>query len=511
MDIRKDSDIKVSDVMKNHSFKPSNSSKKVLSNSAIYAVSGILQKCFSFFLLPLYTSFLSTEDYGITNVASGFLNTMSFIVSLSLYSAVMRFYVDYKNDGEKLKRFYGTVITFVFISSVFFICVLSIAHTALSTYVFKGIDFFPKIAICLLSLGFFCQHEIYDSILRSQQKAVKCSVLTILYFLITVSCNILFVVHYKMGANGVLLSTLISTFLYTCYFLIDIFIKKSVTICIDIKLLKEALRYSIPIIPHNLSTKFVELFSIVLIGGTKSLGVVGIYSIAAQFGGISDALQNYVNQAYTPWLFDQLKCHNDGFRETISRVARVLRLLFGFIFVCIGLFSQDYIFIFLDKSYMDAWHYVPLVVIVYSIKIPYYFYVSMLLYYKQASKKLFIATVSGSLVNVLLSAFAIPRWGAYGSIAADAVAMVIRVAIVYCIGSRYENIGLYLKDFVKSFCLILVVMTIGLLPSYYNNLQAFSISNFLYKTIIVLVCFVCLYAFNRKEIKRILDSYKHKG
>ena len=81
------------------------SGKKVILNSVIYSVSGLFLKCFSFFLLPLYTAYLTTEDYGITSVATSFIGTMSYVVSFSLYSAIKRFYVDLKDKPDTLKRF----------------------------------------------------------------------------------------------------------------------------------------------------------------------------------------------------------------------------------------------------------------------------------------------------------------------------------------------------------------------------------------------------------------------
>ena len=503
----------ISDTKKNEDnekLKSLNSNRKVLSNSVIYSISGILQKCFSFFLLPLYTAFLSTEDYGVTNIASSFLNTASFIVSLSLYSAVMRFYVDYKNDKEKLKRFYGTVISFVFVSSILFISVLSIGRRLLSKYIFVGVSFFPTIAICLLSLVFFCQHAIYDNILRSQQKAIKCSILSVLYFLVTVAGNIVFVVYFKMGANGVLLSILIATFLYTCAFAIDVFLQKSVTICIDFRLLKDALHYSIPIVPHDLSTILVDLLSKVLIGGANSLSAVGLYSIAVQFGSISDTLQYYVNQAYTPWLFEQLKNKNEECQISIGHVVRMLCSTLGLFIIGIGLFSQDYIFLFLESSYKSAWHYVPLIIIVYSIKMIYYFYVSIILYYKQAAKRLFIATLSGSLINALLSAAAIPLWGTYGSIAADTVGIIIRVTIVYFISIKCEGIGLHIADFIKCICIIFVFMFFGLLPSYIYHIEAFNILNFMYKSFLILTYLIILITAYKEDIKILLKRTRQK-
>ena len=139
---------------------PKSDSKRVISNSIIYTISGLLQKCFSFFLLPLYTAYLTTEDYGITSLSSTFIMTMSFIVSLSLFNSIMRFYVDYKQDQTKLKRFYGTVSNFVLLSSLLWFVLLTIFRRPLSHFVFTDIDYYPIIAVTLLSLAFNCQHSI---------------------------------------------------------------------------------------------------------------------------------------------------------------------------------------------------------------------------------------------------------------------------------------------------------------------------------------------------------------
>ena len=89
--------------------------KKVLENSFLYIFSSLLVKAVGFLLLPIYTLFLTTDDYGVTNLVTGFLNVATFIVAFSLYSAAIRFYIDFKDDRIKLKRLYGTIISFVLI------------------------------------------------------------------------------------------------------------------------------------------------------------------------------------------------------------------------------------------------------------------------------------------------------------------------------------------------------------------------------------------------------------
>ncbi len=462
------------------------SPKRVVTNSVVYSISGLLTKCFSMFLLPLYTAYLTTEDYGITSIANSFCSVMSFIVALSLFSAIMRFYVELKGDGERLRRFYGTIIVFCFISATLCGVLLSLLKNPLSKYIFSGVDYYPVIFICLLNLVFSVQHTIYTNILRSQQKALKNSVLSLIYFFVSVGLNILFVVIFQLGAVGVLLSSAFTNGLFFLYFICDMIREKAICVCLDLALLKEALKYSIPIIPHNLSTHIATFVSNTLIGGTASLASLGVYSVAMQFGHLADTIQGYVNEAYAPWLYEQLHDSCDGYKKTIRSTVRMLIAVLGLFILGITLFSQDYILIFLDETYSDAWRYVPMIVFVYLVKTIYYFYVNVLFYYKKASRLLFTATLTSSIVNVLFSAFMIPLYGVYGSIIADIIAMLIRVCIVTVISLRYEDIGLHISDFVYNILIVLGFILVAMLPSYLKPMNGFSYLNFGYKSLIII-------------------------
>lgn len=488
----------------------STSTKRVVVNSIVYSFSGILLKCFSFFLLPLYTVYLTTEDYGITSIATSFIGTMTFIVSLSLYSAVMRFFVDLKNEPEKLKRFYGTITLFTLASGIFWLALLTAFRDLVSKKIFSGIDYYPVIIVCVLALIFTCQTTIYDDILKSQQKALKSSIITIVTFFVTVGFNILLIVVFKLGALGSLLSTLITQLLYTLYFWGDMIVHKQIQFCIDLELLKDALKYSIPIIPHNLATKLALLISKVLIGDAASLASVGIYAVAAQFGDIADTLQGYVDKAYQPWLYEKLKERDESYKESIRSTVKMLIAVLGLLFVCIALFAHDYIVLFVNKAYGDAWKYIPLMILVFSIKTIYYFYVEVLFYHKKASRLLFIATLSSSLINILLSYFIIPVYGIIGSIIADAIAMLIRVAIVFSFSLKFENIGLKVQDFILNFITIALFIGIGLILSFTKYQYTFSFINLGYKIIVVGVYVALIYFKYKKQIVPLIRSLANK-
>ncbi len=485
--------------------KKKGSGSKLVLNSILYSFSGLLTKCFNFFLMPLYTAYLTTEDYGITSLVHTFLTTMGFVVAFSMFSAVTRFYVDLKHDPEKLKRFYGTIVSVVFISSAFFGVLLTIFRAPLSKYVFSGVDYYPVIFVTLISLAFHCQHIIFDLILRSQQKALKSSIFSLIYFCTTALFNIIFVVVMRMGAIGSLLATLISYVWFTAYFIIEMLAKKTIKFCIDLNLLKSALKYSIPIMPHNLSTYIALLISKILIGDRVSLAGLGVYSVASQFGGLSDTIQGYVDHAYGPWLYEQLHDGKPGHKTAVRKNSKLLISVIGLFFIGISLFAHDYIILFVEKSYADAWKFVPLIVTAYTVKTMYYFYVEVLFYYKEAAKKLFWATLTSSLLNVFLSFFLVPAYGVNGSIYADILAMIVRVLIVYFFSRKYD-VGLRINDFIINLFIVLAFMFGGLIPSYLWFPYEFSFVNFGYKVLVVLIYMGLVFFIHRKRLMPLLNS-----
>lgn len=471
------------------------SRSKVLSNSIIYTLGGVITKCFAFFLLPLYTAYLSPEDYGITSIVTTFLNISSFVVSFSLFAAVLRFYVDFKDDSRKLSVFYGTVYLFILISSIFFLLLLYVSRTLLTDFIFIGVDFYPIVMACLVAMIFNCTHTFFDTILRSQQNAKKATILSVIYFFLNAGFSVLFVVPLHLGAFGIVLAILIAGMIYTLYMTIEMVCKKQIDFKFDFHLLKSALKYSIPIIPHNLSPHVAMMVSKVLISSRCSPALLGIYSVATQFGSLADTVQIYVNQAYGPWLFEKLNNHDDSKKE-IRSVSRLLATLIGGVFILITLFAHDYIVLLVDHQYVSAWHYVPAVILVFAVKTAYYFYVNVLFYYKKAARILFIATLTGSIACVILAFLLIPQIGLYGAILADGLAMVIQVAIIFKISLKYDDVGLKMHDFINNILIVSIFFVVGLLPSFFFYDDAFSIYNLLYKIFIsvayagiVLMCY----------------------
>lgn len=484
------------------------SKMKVVKNAIVYSFSNILIRAFNFFLLPLYTIYLSTEDYGTINLVKNFTGVMSIVCVFSTYAAVSRFYADYKDDKDKSARLFGTLITFTAISSVVFLVMSCLGKNLLSLYIFKGVSFFPIIITAIISIGFSCIYNMYQYILKGTERANKSAILSIVYFFIMLGFNIFFVVLCKMGAFGTVLATLITNAILTGYIMISLIRNHEIKLGIDVMILKEVLKYSIPLMPHDLSTVITSLFSSIFINYSYNLNSLGLYSMACQFGEIADTVQASANTAFQPWFFTQMNNSKKSDYKEIHKLSYTLVWIYSIIFLGIALFSQDVIILFLDERYKLAWTLVPLIAVSYSIKTIYYFFVNVLFYHKSTSKFIFISTLASSLLNVILSAILIPYYGALGSIYADIIAMIVRVAVIVSISNRVDNIGYKINKFLKISGLEICFMITGLYFSYTRYLDSFSINNFMYKVVVFLgYCIIVLFT-QRKNLKAIINANK---
>ena len=484
---------------------------KVLENSFFYMFSSLLVKAIGFFLLPVYTYFLTPEDYGITNLVNGFNSVATFIVAFSLYQAVMRFYVDYKNDREKLKRFYGSVTCFVFLSSLVFLLVSIAVNELIVSLFFEGVDFFPVVLIALVTLCFLSVHSVHQSMLQGMQKGKKLTLINIVVFLIQVALNLVMIGVLRMGAVGVLLAALIVNVGYMVFMLIDVRRNDLMEFCLDKRLLKEALKYSIPIMPHNLSTHIASFASRIFINREGSLGAVGLYGVAMQFGALVDIVQVSVNKAFAPWFYDVMNRRDKEAKEEILEMSRLLLILYSLVYLVIGLFSQEVVILMTNENYTLAWTAIPILVVGYSIKSIYYFYVNILFFHKEAARRIFIATVSGSLADILFAAILVPLAGMYGAAIAFLIAKVIVVSIVVFMARKYNDIGFRIGGMLRTILPSFAFMSIGLFFSYTKYTEEFNLQNLLYKLAVLCLYLLIIRIKYRKFLKKYMVRLKNKS
>lgn len=478
----------------------------VFFNSIMYTIGNLLLKSFSFFLIPLYTRCLTTEEYGITNLASGFYTVLAYAITFNTQKALVRYYVDFKDDNERVKLLFGTSITFVFVVSFIFITGFSIMRKIVTPIFFPGLPFFPIALLSSLIAVVSGIYIFYQEILRGMQEAKFSILLSYLYFFLLLASNVLTVVKLHLGAFGVLVSIFFVNFIMTITMFWDLSKRNMLKIGIDINILKTILKYSFPLMPHTIAYNVSDYVTKVVISEHLTLSVLGVYSLSAQFGNVADVVLNSIQSAFQPWMFNILKEKQNSAKSALANVTYLLLWLYGVFFISIALFSKEVILFMVNDGYQNAWRYVSAIVVVIALKSPSYFYMNFLYYDINKTKYIFYPTVIGSIANIAITIAAVPIWGIWGSILADFVSMVLRTyALIFLVRDEIKKYYSQIKIIGLSIFPIVFII-IGVLLSYLKKVSCSFVLSFICKFIILLSYLILFYFVNKKNIINILKE-----
>lgn len=485
------------------------SDNSLFKNSALYTIGNLLLRAFSFFLIPLYTTYLSTEDYGLINLASGFYTLASVFLTVCLQYAVVRYYADFKNEREKVARMYGTVINFILLLSVLFLPLCLLFGGIISKLFFCGISFYPIIFMSVIISIVMGLYTVYQDILKGMQLAKKSIILSYLFFFLLLAFNLLAVIAFHSGATGVLVATMCVHVMMVVIMFIDLRKHGLFELCIDRVILKELLKYSLPIVPHNIAFNVQTFATRVIINKSLSLSALGIYSLASQFGSIADVVLSSVQNAFQPWFYGEMNKQNKGTNKIIARLTYGLIWLYGFFFIVLGLYSHEAVLIMSSADYYEAWLYVPFIVLSVSLKIPLYFLINFLYYDKTKIRFLFVSTLIGCVINVFFTFVLVPNFGIYGSILADIVSLLVRFMFVGFIVKSMVVEFYSLKKLIGLSILPMLFLAVGIIPSYIVYSSSIDMQNILIKAFVVGVYVLIALFFNKSFVRGVIAKIRN--
>ena len=406
---------------------------RLIKNSFFYTAFQALQKGVGFLLLPLYTAYLSPDDYGtlgLITACTGFLNIFFLFV---MDGACGRFEYVYP-DPEERKTTWGTGLRFVVVNSLALGAVVFVFRDYVIAPFLSGIPFFPCVAVGLATLVIGGPSAVYLAKLRARQDGLSYSVLNLIGFSTAVAFTVLFVVKFRAGALGVLGATLISTGVSS---LIGVHrLWKEGGARFSPARAKELLAYAAPLIPHLVASWALVLVDRLYLHHFKGPAEVGLFVIAFQIGSLIAFLSGALNQAYAPWFFEETEKGEAG-RRQIARVAQALTTFYGFVGFSISLFAQEIVQLMTRGDYQKAWTVVPLIAFSSVFGGLYYVFVNPL--FLKKTKWVPLVTLGSAGLGMLFNWILIPRWGGMGAGAAALISGFASSAIALALSAKKEN------------------------------------------------------------------------
>lgn len=364
--------------------------KRLLKNTGIIAIGNLSTKVITFLLLPLYTSILSVEEYG----------TIDYIITLSLFTipivsflmdeAIFRFLIDCKNFLEK-KKIISSAVFIMFIGIVLFIVVMyPILYYIKYKYIFLYLLFTITNII----------NMIISSLLRGFGETNAYAIYNFLSSLLQIILNILFVAIFYWGILGMLSAMIIGKIIISIVYIFLLRLWKYISFkSVDKKLVYGLLRYSIPLVPSNLSWLTINLSSRLIIMNTMNSSYVGIYAISSKFSSIMDFIYSFF---YQSWKESSARVMNDNDKNEFYNL--VYKYLKSFMYPSVLLMIAIMPMIFsllISDSFFDAINYIPILLIATYFSNIAAFYGGIFTAYKD-TKILGITTIISAVLNLVL-------------------------------------------------------------------------------------------------------------
>ena len=403
---------------------------KLLKNSSIYTLVMVLQKGIGFFMLPLYTAYLTPTDYGIQAVVTSVSSFLSVFVTLGLDAAAQRFYYKYKAGEIEIKKIYGTVAVAILLNAVLIGVLFITGHKFLIDPIIGDIDFYPYVLLGILFVVVNPVYLLYQGYLQASQNGVAYGINSLANTVLHIGLVILFLVKFKMGVLGVLLTQLIVAVVFFIYVFVRFLIKLNLRW--DKPIMNAAFKYSLPLLPHTLANWSNGTIDKLLVNDIRSTADTGIYGLGQQYAGVMSITANAINQAYVPWFFQKA---DSGDLHSVRKVSNVMVAAICMIAMMLSIFSREVLGLMISNPQYDGVYVIiPYLVFAFVFQSVYFFFVNVL--FLKNTGVIFIITVSSVVFNVLLNLLLIPRIGIMGAAIACMITYFLKSVFALIISRR---------------------------------------------------------------------------
>lgn len=381
--------------------------KSLLQNSLLIFGGNIGAKIITLLMMPLYTKWLSVEDYGLTDMLTVYVTLLLSVVSCCIPSALFVF--PHEAEKEMQKKYFTSGICFNYFTMSITALVFFLVSLAAAYYGIKN-SFVDNIWFIYLLLIVTILQEQCQQFCRSTGHMYIFS-LTGLVFTIAVTVYSFCLVP-KYGVTGYVSSMILANLTAALFSFIggrlyEFYSFKSVDVCA----IKEMLRYSMPLIPNSIMWWLVNAMNRPLMESNLGLHDIGIFAVANRFPGILSMVFGVFTTSWTISVLDEYK--KEGFAIFYNRIFKIVFSLLTIILLGIVFTSKLLVTTFADESFIDAWHFVALLSLGTFISCISTF-TGAVFSASRKSKYYLYSSIFGAVASLIFNFIFIPLWGING-------------------------------------------------------------------------------------------------
>lgn len=278
-----------------------------LKNAGLYFIGNSLPKVVAFFLLPIYSKYISPQDFGYFDLSQSYIYLLIPIISLEIYLGMMRFLRE--NEGSEEN---SAIITNGFSFLSLFILVVGIS--ALIPQLYLNIPYFRSILLLLIVLML---QRYYSSVCRGLGNNKLFVFTGMMSSFLVVGINYVLIVYFNMKIESLFYSA-IAGFLYQVIH-VELYLKLRKHIRISAfswKMLKKLILFSIPLSVGSILYFFLNSYNRYIIEENLGLIANGYFAIAGKFTLFISFLTSAFTMAWQDYSFAPQDAENRNERFT---------------------------------------------------------------------------------------------------------------------------------------------------------------------------------------------------
>ena len=461
--------------------------KDLAKNTAIVSIGKICTQLITFFLLPIYTAVLSNEEYGVVDLLNTLTSLLLPIATLQIEQGIFRYLLDCRENKEKQTTLITTVSKFILVQSA--ICIL--IFLCASPFIHNEYKYFLMANLLMGILS-----SISLQICRGLGDNKTYAVGSFITGALTVILNVMFIVAFKWGAYGMLIATAISNLLCAIY----VFVKKKIYKYIDIKqndkkLLKDIIKYSVPLIPNMISWWIVSASDRTIISAVIGVAQNGIYSAANKFSGIFSTLYSVFNLTWTESA--SININSEDRDEFFSKIFDFIVRFFGSL--CLGTIAvMPFVFgILVNEKFAESYYQIPILILgsVFNILVS---FLGSVYVAKKLTKEIAKTSIIAAIINIVLNIALINQIGLYAASISTVIAYFAMFIYRWIDVKKYVSIKTN-----KALIAVLSVSFLIAIITYYLKMKIISI------VVLLAVIIIAIYI-NKDSAKYLTEIVKKR-
>lgn len=394
---------------------------RLFSNTLIFTVGKFVSKLIVIFMLPFYTSYLTSAEYSTADLITNLCNLLIPMACLGVSEGIFRGAASKNVDKES---FFTNGALLMIIGSAFFLALSPILNL---------FDYFNEyIWLIILYVLASNIHSVCSQYVCAIGRTKLFAGQGVLNTMLTVLLNILFLVGFDMGINGYVLSIVLADFLSTVFLvfvakLYRAFIPKK----IDKRIIKELLRFCLPLIPSTVFWWITGVSDRYMVAYFCSDEVNGLYAAAYKVPTLLTYVVIIFNDA---WKLSAV-AESDNREECARFYSGVFKYYIAVMFsggAILAVGAQIFSKILFAESYFSAWIYIPILSVATVFTALDTFLGSAYFTVKRTGMSFWTSFI-GALLNVALNVILIPSDSIIGGAVGASIATMISYFTVFVI------------------------------------------------------------------------------